>query len=59
MWILGAYPAMVRPRRPFLSLPRSLSIYTPLLPPAYGNYNNLVRQAAQVRGQTLINWDFE
>ena len=58
-WIIGASPAMMRPRRPFFTLPRSPSIYTHLLPPAYGNYNDLVRQVSLARGQTLINWDLE
>ncbi|KAF9037628.1 carbohydrate esterase family 4 protein [Panaeolus papilionaceus] len=27
--------------------------------PPYGNYNDLVRQASYIRGQTLVNWDFD
>ena len=27
--------------------------------PPYGSYNDLVRQVAQVRGQTLVTWDFD
>lgn len=26
---------------------------------AFGEYNDLVREAAGVRGQILVNWDFE
>lgn len=26
---------------------------------AYGEYNEMVREVAQARGQTLVNWDFE
>jgi len=26
---------------------------------AYGNYNDLVRRAASIRGQSLVLWDFE
>ncbi|TEB31432.1 carbohydrate esterase family 4 protein [Coprinellus micaceus] len=27
--------------------------------PPYGSYNNLVRQASAVRGQSLVNWDLD
>jgi peptidoglycan/xylan/chitin deacetylase (PgdA/CDA1 family) len=27
--------------------------------PPYGEYNDLVREVASVRGQTLVNWDFD
>ena len=50
---------MMRLRRLFLALPRSPSIYTRLLPPAYGSYNDLVRQVSQSRGQTIIYRDLE
>ena len=26
---------------------------------AYGNYNDLVRRASAIRGQSLVLWDFE
>jgi len=26
---------------------------------AFGSYNNLVREASYVRGQTVVIWDFE
>jgi hypothetical protein len=45
----------MRPRA-FYPFTLFLLIY---LPQAYGNYNNLVRQASYVRGQKLVTWDFE
>ena len=52
-------PAFMRPRASFLCIidPSRL-----LLKPhsiAYGEYNDRVREVAGIRGQTLVNWDFE
>jgi hypothetical protein len=56
--ITGAYPAFMRPRELLRSV-FLLPLLILLIFKAYGNYNNLVREAAAARGQTLAVWDFE
>ncbi|KAJ2913639.1 hypothetical protein MD484_g6782, partial [Candolleomyces efflorescens] len=41
------------------ALSRITGAYPAWVRPPYGNYNNLVRQAAAVRGLTIANWDFD
>lgn len=62
--ILGVSPAFMRPVSPFRSpeATRSSSVTQPvpfLLSQPYGNYNNLVREAALIRNQSLVLWDFD
>ncbi|KAF7986562.1 hypothetical protein HWV62_26304 [Athelia sp. TMB] len=38
---------------------RLLGVKPAFLRPPYGNYNNLARQVAAQRGQTMITWDFD
>lgn len=41
------------------ALQRLLGVTPAFMRPPYGNYNNLVRQVAQSRGQKLVTWDFD
>ncbi|KAF8172085.1 carbohydrate esterase family 4 protein [Pholiota molesta] len=41
------------------ALVRITGAYPAFMRPPYGNYNNLVREAAAARGQTLAVWDFD
>src|SRR5260221_11931559 len=54
--ITGAYPAFMRPRR-FKFFFISSRILIPSL--AFGAYNDQVRLAASIRGQSVVIWDFE
>lgn len=56
--ITGAYPAFMRPRELLRSVFLLLLLIL-LIIKAYGNYNDLVREAAAIRGQSLVLWDFE
>lgn len=57
--IVGVVPAFMRPRKCLLP-PQTFTLGLHLATlPAYGNYNDLVRQASAVRGQSLVIWDFE
>jgi len=42
-----------------LAMTRILGVSPAMMRPPYGNYNDLVRQAAYIRNQTLITWDFD
>jgi len=42
-----------------LAMTRLLGVSPAMVRPPYGEYNNLVRQAAYIRNQTLILWDFD
>jgi hypothetical protein len=53
--ITGAYPAFMRPRA--FTFKIRYFILIPSL--AYGSYNDRVRRAASVRGQSVVIWDFE
>jgi hypothetical protein len=54
--IVGVTPAFMRPRA-FTHSHRYYYLIN--FSQAYGNYNNLVRQASYIRGQKLVTWDFE
>ncbi|KAJ2922538.1 hypothetical protein H1R20_g14558, partial [Candolleomyces eurysporus] len=41
------------------ALSRITGAYPAWVRPPYGNYNNLVRQAAATRGLSIANWDFD
>ena len=41
------------------ALERIIGVKVAFTRPPYSNYNNLVRQVAHSRGQTLVNWDFD
>ncbi|KZP17883.1 carbohydrate esterase family 4 protein [Athelia psychrophila] len=41
------------------ALERILGVTPAFMRPPYGNYNNLVRQVAEERGQKLVTWDFD
>ncbi|KXN82672.1 Peptidoglycan-N-acetylglucosamine deacetylase [Leucoagaricus sp. SymC.cos] len=41
------------------ALQRIVGVYPAFMRPPYGNYNDLVRQASAVRGQSLVIWDFD
>ncbi|EEB89647.1 hypothetical protein MPER_12235 [Moniliophthora perniciosa FA553] len=41
------------------ALQRIIGVTPAFMRPPYGNYNDLVRQASAVRGQSLVNWDFD
>ena len=53
-------PAFMRPRRSFFFwiIDSSRVLLNPRFV-AYGEYNDRVREVAGIRGQTLVNWDFE
>jgi hypothetical protein len=59
--IVGVNPAFMRPRTwvlldlCVLGGPSFLTSFFP----AYGAYNDLVRQVSGVRGQKIVIWDFE
>ena len=38
---------------------RILGVKPAFLRPPYGNYNDLVREVAFIRGQKLVIWDFD
>lgn len=42
-----------------VALQRICGVQPAFMRPPYGNYNNLVREASSVRGQSLAIWDFE
>jgi len=42
-----------------LALSRILGVTTAWMRPPYGNYNDLVRQVAKQRNQSLVLWDFD
>jgi len=42
-----------------LALQRILGVVPAFMRPPYGNYNDLVRQASAIRGQSLVIWDFD
>ncbi|KAG6901653.1 hypothetical protein C0995_009544 [Termitomyces sp. Mi166 len=42
-----------------LALSRIVGVVPAFMRPPYGNYNDLVRQASEVRGQKLVLWDFD
>lgn len=42
-----------------LALTRILGVSPAFMRPPYGNYNDLVRQASSIRGQSLVLWDFD
>ncbi|KAK7030470.1 hypothetical protein VNI00_014057 [Paramarasmius palmivorus] len=42
-----------------LALERILGVTPAMVRPPYGEYNDLVRQVAGVRGQAIVNWDFD
>ncbi|KAL4255782.1 hypothetical protein AB1N83_013660 [Pleurotus pulmonarius] len=41
------------------ALQRICGVQPAFMRPPFGNYNNLVREAASVRGQSLATWDFD
>ncbi|ESK91757.1 carbohydrate esterase family 4 protein [Moniliophthora roreri MCA 2997] len=41
------------------ALQRIIGVTPAFMRPPYGNYNDLVRQASAVRGQSIVNWDFD
>ncbi|KAF8896035.1 carbohydrate esterase family 4 protein [Infundibulicybe gibba] len=41
------------------ALQKIVGVTPAFMRPPYGNYNNLVRQASAVRGQSLVIWDFD
>jgi peptidoglycan/xylan/chitin deacetylase (PgdA/CDA1 family) len=41
------------------ALERIIGVKPAFMRPPYGNYNDLVRQIAHARGQTLVMWDFD
>jgi peptidoglycan/xylan/chitin deacetylase (PgdA/CDA1 family) len=41
------------------ALTRIVGVVPAFMRPPYGNYNDLVRQASYIRGQTLVLWDFD
>ncbi|KAI3620900.1 chitin deacetylase [Moniliophthora roreri] len=41
------------------ALQRIIGVTPAFMRPPYGNYNDLVRQASAVRGQNMVNWDFD
>ncbi|KAG5733411.1 Chitin deacetylase [Termitomyces sp. T112] len=41
------------------ALIRIAGTYPAFARPPYGEYNDMVREVAQMRGQTLVNWDFD
>ncbi|KAK7443990.1 hypothetical protein VKT23_015387 [Stygiomarasmius scandens] len=41
------------------ALQRIVGAYPAFMRPPYGNFNSLVRQASQVRGQKIVTWDFD
>jgi peptidoglycan/xylan/chitin deacetylase (PgdA/CDA1 family) len=41
------------------ALERIIGVKPAFTRPPYGNYNDLVRQVAHSRGQTLVTWDFD
>lgn len=42
-----------------LAFQRLLGVTPAFLRPPYGNYNDLSRQIAKQRGQTMVTWDFD
>jgi peptidoglycan/xylan/chitin deacetylase (PgdA/CDA1 family) len=42
-----------------LALLRITGAYPAFMRPPYGNYNDLVRSASAIRGQSLVLWDFD
>ncbi|KAH0584793.1 hypothetical protein H2248_008073 [Termitomyces sp. 'cryptogamus'] len=42
-----------------LALSRIIGVVPAFMRPPYGNYNDLVRQASEIRGQKLVIWDFD
>ncbi|KAG5726443.1 Chitin deacetylase, partial [Termitomyces sp. T112] len=42
-----------------LALSRIVGVVPAFMRPPYGNYNDLVRQASEIRGQKLVIWDFD
>jgi hypothetical protein len=57
--IAGVVPAFMRPRKLFITYSCRMEILTSTFIPAFGSYNELVRDVAGVRGQTVAIWDFE
>ena len=41
------------------AIQRIIGVKVAFTRPPYGNVNDLVRQVAHSRGQTLVNWDFD
>jgi len=41
------------------ALQKIAGVYPAMMRPPYGSYNNLVRQVAAERGQSLVLWDFD
>ncbi|KAK7030471.1 hypothetical protein VNI00_014058 [Paramarasmius palmivorus] len=41
------------------ALQRIVGVTPAFMRPPFGSYNDLVRQVAAVRGQSLVNWDFD
>ncbi|KAG6852876.1 hypothetical protein C0991_008456, partial [Blastosporella zonata] len=41
------------------ALSRITGAYPAFVRPPYGEYNDMVREVAGMRGQTLVNWDFD
>ncbi|KAK1223384.1 hypothetical protein PQX77_013747, partial [Marasmius sp. AFHP31] len=41
------------------ALERIVGVTPAMARPPFGNYNDLVRQVAAARGQTLVNWDYD
>ncbi|CAK5272901.1 unnamed protein product, partial [Mycena citricolor] len=42
-----------------LALSRIIGVTPAFMRPPYGNYNDLVREAAFIRNQSLVIWDFD
>ena len=42
-----------------LAMIRILGVSPAFMRPPYGNFNDLVRSASAIRGQSLVIWDFE
>lgn len=42
-----------------LALERLIGVKPAFMRPPYGNYNDVVRQVAAARGQSLVTWDFD
>ncbi|KAF9264324.1 carbohydrate esterase family 4 protein [Marasmius fiardii PR-910] len=41
------------------ALQRIVGVTPAMMRPPYGSYNDLVRQVAQARGQSVVNWDYD